>query len=437
MKYSVNRLTAAIATALMLAQAATAQDNQPPDAVTSDANGNTAMGSSALLDFATGNNNTAAGQSALQAFQTGADNTALGAESLGYAVSIHDNTAVGYRALYGNTFGGGEGSQNTAVGSYALANFQDGENNTATGFQALVQNTSGNSNTSTGTSSLGTNTSGSNNVANGFNALLANSTGGNNSAFGTASLQHNTTASNNAALGFAALYDNTTGANNTALGQDALYSNTTGSSNIAVGSSAGKNITTGTNNIDIGASPSGNESDRIRIGTDNVHKYAYIMGISTQKVTGAAVYVTSTGQLGVLASSERYKTAIEPIIDTGLAKLQRLRPVSFHLKSDPHGDLQYGLIAEEVASVYPELVIRDSAGAIQGVRYEELTPLLLKDTQDLRATVRRQDAAINQQTTEIEQLATRFAGLEQRNNEMQAKLDALDHASRVAVNSVQ
>jgi hypothetical protein len=122
------------------------------------------------------------------------------------------------------------------------------------------------------------------------------------------------------------------------------------------------------------------ESGKIRIGTPGTHTATYIAGIESAKITGAAVYVTSSGQLGVLASSERYKTAIAPMgADT--EKLQLLQPVSFHLKSDPKGAVQYGLVAEEVAKVYPELVIRDAGGTIQGVRYDELAPMLLNEVQ--------------------------------------------------------
>jgi Chaperone of endosialidase len=115
-------------------------------------------------------------------------------------------------------------------------------------------------------------------------------------------------------------------------------------------------------------------------------------------VTGAAVYVTSSGQLGVLASSERYKTAIVPM-GAGTEKLSELKPVSFHLKTEPNGAVQYGLIAEEVAQVYPELVIRDAAGKIQGVRYDELAPMLLNEVQ-------KQAAEIQQLKQQQKQLAT-------------------------------
>ncbi len=94
----------------------------------------------------------------------------------------------------------------------------------------------------------------------------------------------------------------------------------------------------------------------------------------------SAVYVSANGQLGVLVSSERYKTAVAPI-GPRAGKLQQLRPVAFHLKAEPDGAVQYGPIAEEVETVYPELVIRDDAGQIQGVRYDELAPLLRNEIQ--------------------------------------------------------
>jgi uncharacterized Zn-binding protein involved in type VI secretion len=158
----------------------------------------------------------------------------------------------------------------------------------------------------------------------------------------SSALTANTTGSQNTASGVSALFNNTTGNNNTASGHEALFSNTTGSNNIADGYQAGYNLTTGDNNIDIGNVGVAGESDLIRIGTKGTHKGAIIAGISTFKVTGSAVYVTPTGRLGVLASSERYKTAIAPIGDS-TDKLRQLRPVSFHLKADPKGAVQYGL----------------------------------------------------------------------------------------------
>ncbi|HMD72505.1 MAG TPA: tail fiber domain-containing protein, partial [Steroidobacteraceae bacterium] len=156
---------------------------------------------------------------------------------------------------------------------------------------------------------------------------------------------------------------------------------------------------------------------------------------SGSQVTGAAVYVTSLGQLGVLASSERYKTDITPIGATA-GKLEQLRPVSFHLKTDPTGALQYGLIAEEVFKVFPELVIRDGSGKIQGVRYEELAPMLLSEVQQQQATISAQADEIRDlkqqqqdkfaaQSDQLNQLQQQFTQLQDINRQMQGALEAL------------
>ena len=142
-------------------------------------------------------------------------------------------------------------------------------------------------------------------------------------------------------------------------------------------------------------------------------------GISNSKITGSAVYVTSSGQLGVLASSERYKTAIAPM-GGNTEKLQQLRPVTFHLKSDPGGAVQYGLIAEEVDKVYPELVIRDDRGVIQGVRYDELAPMLLNEMQ--------------QENVQLHEVQAQLAALKQSNDVLQAAMrQMLDKDRRVAM----
>jgi trimeric autotransporter adhesin len=208
-------------------------------------------------------------------------------------------------------------------------------------------------------------------------------------------------------MGYSALWWNTTGSGNSAFGQEALF-HTTGSNNIGLGNDAGFNATTGSNNIEIGSMGLATDSGSIRIGTEKGQGATYIAGIATSQITGSAVYVSSSGQLGVLASSERYKTAIIPM-GSSTDKLQRLRPVTFHLKTDPKGAVQYGLIAEEVVKVYPELVIRDEEGKIQGVRYDELAPMLLNEVQQLKARVERQDA----QLQEVRQLKQQLAELRQ------------------------
>jgi hypothetical protein len=244
----------------------------------------------------------------------------------------------------------------------------------------------GSNNTASGALSLYSNTSGNYNAASGSEALFANTTASDNTASGYRALYLTTTGEGNTATGFLALVSNTTGKQNTAVGADALHSNTTGLNNIGIGYNAGYAVT-GSNNIDIGNQGITADAGTIRIGASSTQSKTFIAGIDNAKITGSAVYVTSSGQLGVLASSERYKTAIAPI-GARAEKLQQLRPVSFHLKSDPKGAVQYGLIAEEVGKVYPELVIRDEAGRIQGVRYEELAPMLLSEMQQQAAEIR-------------------------------------------------
>ena len=250
------------------------------------------------------------------------------------------------------------------------------------------------------------NTTADDNNAMGYVAMYSNTIGTLNNAVGNFSLFYNTTGNNNNAVGYAALYQNTTGSNNNAQGFYALQNNTSGSNNIAIAQYAGNNLTTGSSNIDIGSRGVAGESAVIRIGDSGAQVAAYIAGVSSSKVTGSAVYVTSTGQLGVMASSERYKTAITPM-GVNTTKLRELRPVTFHLKTDPQGVTHYGLIAEEVAKVYPELVIRDAAGKIDGVRYEELAPMLLNEAQKQQQKTAEQAAEINdlkQQLAELKEL---------------------------------
>jgi hypothetical protein len=270
---------------------------------------------------------------------------------------------------------------NTAVGSQALGGGSSGSNNTAVGANALYGNSGGDYNT-----------------AMGISALTANVGGSANTAYGSFAMQSNGSASDNSAFGYGALASNQTGAGNVAVGQNALESNVGGSNNIAIGEMSGSD-TVGSNNIDIGSEGGANDNGIVRIGTPGTQTTVFVAGIESTKVTGNAVYVTASGKLGVLASAERYKTAIESM-GSNTDKLQRLRPVTFHLKNEPNGAVQYGLIAEEVNKVYPELVIHDQAGAIQGVRYDELAPMLLNEVQKQQAQMRD----MKQQVAELKNL---------------------------------
>jgi Chaperone of endosialidase len=408
--------------ALALAGTAYAQVPASNDTSTSDGNQNTGMGSGALGGPTpvnlTGTHNTASGFEALLHDTTGSANTASGDSALFFNTTGFQNTASGFDALANNT----TGDNNAAFGDEALFSNTTGDNNAAFGHDALLSNTAGFQNTASGVNALLFNTTGNNNTASGYSVLYSNQAGADNTASGYEALYANSSGSNNTASGVNALFENTTGNDNTASGQGALKSNTTGSTNIAMGYLAGLQLTTGSHNIDIGNQGAAGESGTIRIGTGATQKATFIAGIKGVSVTGSAVMVSSTGQLGVTVSSERFKTAIEPM-GSNTAKLQQLRPVMFHLKTDPKGALQYGLIAEEVAKVYPDLVIRDEKGRIDGVRYDELAPMLLNEVQQQRT----------QMTEKIDAQAAEIRDLKQQ----MAELKALNQATQVALRKLQ
>jgi hypothetical protein len=365
--------------------AGTASATQPPDADPSDGAGNTAYGTDDLINLNLGQNNTAFGAYALSDNSEGSGNTAYGADTLD---------------ILGT--GGSSANYNTAIGANALGSTQSGSNNTATGASAALFNDEGDTgasgNTADGATALYLNETGSDNTATGFGAMYGGTAGyagaGNN---------------NNTATGYQSLYANSGGSDNTAMGSQALYDNTTGSENIAVGYEAGFNVKTGSNNIEIGNKGAPTDGKVIKIGTEGLQTKTIIAGIYNVPVSGNAVVVTSAGQLGVAAvSSQRFKSNVAPM-GTNTGKLAQLRPVTFKLKSDSTGTVQYGLIAEEVAKVYPELVIRDEHGRIDGVRYDELAPMLLNEMQKERAqTAEKFDA----QAARIASLEHQLAGIQ-------------------------
>jgi hypothetical protein len=292
-----------------------------------------------------------------------------------------------------------------AVGFYALTN-DIASLNSAVGLNSLTNNTTGSGNSAIGADTLVFNTTGSNMTAVGYQALYSNTTGSGNNAQGYQAMYSNTTGSNNSAIGAGALYASTTGIGNSAVGLTALENMTAGNRNTAVGNNAGLNLLSGYYNTYIGWGVNGSsgvtatsENYVTRIGVTypdpNVHgsSTTYIAGISNSPVTGVPVYVSASGQLGFSGSSERLKSDIAPL-GGRTEKLSLLRPVSFHVKTDPNGATQYGLIAEEVDKVYPELVIRDKDGRIAGVRYDELAPMLLNEVQKQQQKMAAQDAVI-------------------------------------------
>jgi hypothetical protein len=242
-----------------------------------------------------------------------------------------------------------------------------------------LANTTGEGNTASGYRTLASNTTGALNTAGGSDALLTNTTGGANTAHGYFALEGNN-GDFNIASGAFTLQRNITGNNNTAVGVSALV-HSQGSGNIAVGKDSGKNLTGGDNNIYLGHPGVANESDTLRLGDTAVHTRAFIAGVfGTGVAKGKVVHIASDGELGVQISSARYKRDIEAM-GTRSRPLITLRPVSFRYKDDPEGVRQYGLIAEEVATVYPELVTRTPKGEVEGVDYEALIPMLLNELQ--------------------------------------------------------
>ena len=394
-------------------------------------NQNTAEGDNALLSLTTGKFNTAIGADALQMNTTGNFNTATGLNALFNNTTGSFNTATGQAALFKNTTGinntangsgalssNTKGTRNTGSGVRALGGNTIGNDNTANGFFALELNTTGNSNTANGSGALQNNTTGTFNTASGTGALFANTTGINNTANGSGVLSSNTTGGDNSATGLNALVSNTTGSENTANGRSALNNNTTGGSNIVMGFAAGFNLTTGSNNIDIGSRGVAGESSKIRIGTKPAQNAAFIAGISGVTVAnGVGVIVNPKGQLGTVVSSARFKEAIKPM-DKASESILALNPVTFRYKHelDPDGISQFGLVAEQVEKVNPDLVVRDEDGNVNTVRYEAVNTMLLNEflkehrqVQELKGTVAQQQKQIEALTATVQKVSDQVA----------------------------
>ena len=217
----------------------------------------------------------------------------------------------------------------------------------------------------------------------------ASNVGAENTAMGYDALASNISSMagiNNVAVGSFALKLNVAGGANTAVGAQALLNIGNGNSNIAMGYAAGSDLGYGnSNNIDIGNTGTVTDSGTIRIGTQGTQTATYVAGIlGAQPVSNpAAVVIGSDGRLGVVSSSRRFKEDIHEMGELS-DRLMDLRPVTFRYKqADDNGNkpLQYGLIAEEVARVYPDLVVYNNDGQIQSVQYHQLPPLLLNELQ--------------------------------------------------------
>ena len=253
---------------------------------------------------------------------------------------------------------------------------------------------------------------GGSNTGVGDRALTNNTGGAANTAVGHLALSLNTIGINNTAVGDQALRFNTVGSTNTAVGVEALEGNTTGVNNVGLGYRSGIVNTTGSNNIYLGANINAvnTESTTTRLGHQTTQTRTFIAGIRG-KTTGVAdavtVMIDSAGQLGTVSSSLRYKFDVKDMGDV-TAALMRLRPVTFRYKHVFAGGaqpLQYGLIAEEVAEIFPDLVVFNEDGLPETVQYRKVNAMLLNEVQNLH----RQNQA---QQTVIDDLMQRLTALE-------------------------
>jgi hypothetical protein len=315
------------------------------------------------------------------------------------------NTAMGWHALAENT----DASFSTGIGAGALST-NNGESNTAVGAAALLVNTTGTENTAVGTDALALNETGNDNTAAGAFALYNNIDGISNVAIGRDALLVNTSGAENTAVGTAALSGVSTGGFNTAIGGIAGANLTTGQFNTVIGDTAGLFLTTASNTICIGGSG---------INADNTCQIAHIRDVTTQNNDAIPVVVDSAGQLGTLSSSGRFKKDVKPM-DKASEALLALKPVTFHYKTDKTNRPEFGLIAEEVAKINPDLVVRDESGEIYTVRYEAVNAMLLneflkehrkveqleaklaKQERDFTARFKEQDAKIQQVNDKVE-----------------------------------
>jgi len=402
---------------------------------------NTAEGTNALFNLNVGINNTAVGANALFHDTTGGYNAAFGSRALENNSSGNFNMAVGTQALFNNT-----ADANMAVGFRVLYFNTTGNNLTGIGTGALYKNTTGNDNTAIGSGALNSNTIGASNTAVGRQAHLSNTTGIRNCAFGYQALMKNTTAGNASnACGYRALFNSTTGFFNNAFGWQALTSVIDGGDNTAMGDGAGELITSGNNNTCLGASSGfgiSTASGVVAIGTGgaNVDNTTYIRNVGTDTVNGAGTdFVTvnlTTGRVGHVASSRRYKENIKPM-DNASEALYSLKPVTYCYKKeiDPTQGLEYGLVAEDVDNVDPNLAIRNGKGQIESVRYTAVNAMLLNEFLKEHRKVEELEATVAQQQKGMEVLAASLKEQAAQIQKVSAQLEVKKPAPKVVRNN--
>jgi len=404
---------------------------------------NTAIGSGALSTTTIGADLVAVGFNALHSLSNGSNNTAVGASTLANAANVADTVVVGYNAMSNSNNIG----TTVAIGSQAIQNASTSSDNVGIGYRALLACTTGSENVAIGTGALSGLTTvngctaigfrsqlistGVQNTSVGWNSMLATTVGGANSAFGYEALLSNTTggantavghqalrqtinslnctavgahalqlltgADENTAIGFNASSAVTTGQQNCSCGNNALEAVTTGTLNAAFGPFAGQHLTGGDsfnlNLLNRGVAGDNNTTrigDNGGLGTTTKCFIHGVRGIMTGVNDALVVMVDSAGQFGTVSSSARFKNTIQDMSDAS-SGLMNLRPVTFFY-NDQEGEnkkLQYGLIAEEVANIFPDIVVYDKEGKPETVQYQYLPPMMLNELIKQNATIKK------------------------------------------------
>jgi uncharacterized coiled-coil protein SlyX len=341
------------------------------------------------------------------------------------------NLAEGFLSLGGLT----TGAYNTGIGTYALLSLTDGNFSTATGAGALFSNTAS-ENTAVGAGALLNNVDGSDNNALGAFALLHNVSGSFNNAHGRDALL-NSTGNQNNAMGDDAMFFNTTGSFNTAVGDDALDNNVDGNSNIAIGDEAGSSLGPSVNNcIAIGAPGAGPFAT-----FDNTCFIGSIFGEPvSDPSTQVPVFVDQFNNVGVFnTSSRKLKHDIKPM-NKSSETLYQFKPVTFKYNSDWKGTTQYGLIAEEVAEVDPQLVVHGRDGEIMAVHYEQINNMLLneflkehKKVEAQQATIAELKSTVAQQQKGMDVLTAQLKEQAEQIQKVSARLEVSKPAAKVVL----
>ena len=402
---------------------------------------NTTGFAKSFFGSAVGLSNTSGGTNSFFGTNAGFSNTTGGNNSF-YGVQAGFSTTTGFHNSF---FGRGAGLANTTGNSNSFFGFEAGTSDTAGGGGSYFGSGAGRSNTDGLFNSFFGYHAGFSNIDSpsnsffGYSAGVANTTGDRNSFFGASTGVSNTTGGSNSFFGQNAGEDNTTGGGNTFVGRWSGKSNVTGGGNTFVGVISGLNIHSGTDNVFIGYSAGGGAAAgsnltmigsntdvssgtslvyataigaEAEVSTSNTVPLGRANGFDTVRVSGLLVVNglgpagstdvcrNASNQLSTCSSSLRYKTSVQPFLG-GLDVVRRLRPITFSWKDGGMHDVGFG--AEEVEKIEPLLTTRNSSGEIEGVKYGQLTTVLVNAVQQQQAQIAEQQRNVAQQRQRLKQ----------------------------------